>query len=283
MKRRCGAIRVFGGASFALLLASLTTMTACGSRPTPRPEVVGHRGASHDAPENTVAAAMLAWEQGADAVEVDVRLTADDRIVCLHDDTLRRTARVEGAVADLAFEKVRELDAGAWKDSAWKGERIPLLADVLRTVPEGKRIYVEIKCGPEIVPHLVGVLAETGTEPETVAIISFDEAVCIAVRKALPSHQVYLLSGFEQADDGNVYPAIDELVETATRLGLDGLDLSRKGPITRESVRAIHDAGLFLAVYTVNDGAEARRLRDAGVDAITTDRPGHIAGALAPR
>src|SRR5689334_354029 len=107
--------------------------------------VVAHRGASHEAPENTLAAFRLAWEQGADAIEGDFYLTRDREIVCIHDDNTKRTSGEDLSVAASTLAQLRRLDVGRWKDPKWKGERIPTLTEVLATIPAGKRIFIEIK------------------------------------------------------------------------------------------------------------------------------------------
>ena len=109
------------------------------------PFLVAHRGASRDAPENTVPAFELAWRQGADAIEGDFRLTADGRIVCMHDADGERTGGRKLAVAAATLAELRQLDVGAWKGQAWKGTPPPTLAEVLATVPPGKSVYLEVK------------------------------------------------------------------------------------------------------------------------------------------
>src|SRR5262245_49380181 len=118
------------------------------------PELVAHRGASAAAPENTVAAFRVAWQEGADAIESDWRLTSDGRILGLHDASVDRTTDGKGALASLTFEEARKLDAGGWKGERWRGEKLPTLAEMLKVVPSGKRTFVEVKVGPEIVPQL---------------------------------------------------------------------------------------------------------------------------------
>lgn len=257
-----------------LALLAAPALAAKPTLPTGRPEIVAHRGASADAPENTLASVKLGWEQQADAVEVDVFLTADNRVVCLHDKDLKRTTGDTRAIKDVAWADVAGLDAGSWKDPKWAGEPIPLLAPVMATVPDGKRLFVEVKCGPEIVPFLVEHVAAAGKEPEQIAFISFGADVCAAVKKALPAHQVYYLSGFKTGDDGVVRPSFDELIAKAHELGVDGIDVSFKGPLSADVVGQVHEAGLFLAVYTVDDPAVAADLAGMGVDSITTNKPG---------
>ena len=89
--------------------------------------IIGHRGASREAPENTLASFMLAFAQGADGVEADFRLTRDGRIVCLHDDSTGRTSAVDLVVAQATLPQLRTLDVGAWKGEAFAGEPIPAL------------------------------------------------------------------------------------------------------------------------------------------------------------
>src|SRR5690349_6499814 len=120
----------------------------------PAVDIVAHRGASFDAPENTVASAKLGWEQKADAVEIDIYLSKDGRIVVLHDADTKRTAGSVGKVVESTAEHLRTLDAGSWKGADWKGEKIPFLEEIIATVPEGGRLFIEIKCGPEILPEL---------------------------------------------------------------------------------------------------------------------------------
>src|SRR5689334_1007095 len=119
------------------------------------PVIIGHRGASHDAPENTLAAIRLGYEQGADFVEVDLRLTADKQIVLLHDADTKRTTSVEGKVTERTVKELQTLDAGSFKDAKWKGEKIPTLKEALAVIPRGRGMFLELKSGPEIVPPLV--------------------------------------------------------------------------------------------------------------------------------
>ena len=105
-------------------------------------EIIAHRGASHDAPENTLESVRLGWEQGADAVEVDVYLSKDGHIVVHHDDTTKKLAGVDRKVVAQTLAELQRLDVGAWKGAKWKGVRIPRLDDVLASIPEGRRMSV---------------------------------------------------------------------------------------------------------------------------------------------
>lgn len=131
--------------------------------------VVAHRGASYDAPENTLAAFRLAWDQHADAIEGDFYVTKDQQIVCIHDKTTKRIApqQPDLSIANSTLEELQKLDAGSWKHPRYAAERIPTLKEVLGTVPEGKQIFVEIKCGPEILPLLQPQLESSGMKART--------------------------------------------------------------------------------------------------------------------
>src|SRR3954468_15147448 len=101
--------------------------------------IIGHRGASHDAPENTIASYKLAIEQGADGFEGDYWLNKDGRILDLHDADTKRVAGKNLSIIKAAFNDLRGLDIGSWKDSKWKDERIPTLEEALEAVPVGKK------------------------------------------------------------------------------------------------------------------------------------------------
>ena len=93
------------------------------------PAIVAHRGASYDAPENTLSSVRLGWEQGADCVEIDVYLTKDDQIVAMHDKTTKRTAGKDWTVSERTLAELRTLEVGSWKDEKFRGEPVPTLAE----------------------------------------------------------------------------------------------------------------------------------------------------------
>src|SRR5580700_5266452 len=160
---------------FRIIAAMLTLALV-----TPRSEaveIIGHRGASEDAPENTLASFRLAWTQNADAAETDVYLSKDGEIVVIHDANTRRVGGRDGKVVDQTLAELKQLDIGRWKGEQWAGERIPTLAELLAIIPEGKRLFIEIKCGPEIVPQLVEVIRKAHKRPEQTCLIGFSYEV----------------------------------------------------------------------------------------------------------
>lgn len=238
--------------------------------------IVAHRGASYDAPENTLAAFRLAWEQDADAIEGDFYLTKDGEIVCIHDEKTKRTTGVELSVPASTLAELRRLDVGRWKDPKWQGERIPTLAEVLATIPAGKRIYIEIKCGPEIVPHLPPVLEQSGLKPEQTIVISFDDQVIDAVRTQIPDIKAHWLTGFKQDKQTKAYePSVDAVFQTLHATKATGLDVqANRDVVDSFFVKRLRDKQLEFHVWTVNEPDDARYFQSLGVDSITTDRPG---------
>ncbi len=248
----------------------------------PMVEIIGHRGASYEAPENTLASIRLAWEQQADAVEFDVYLSRDGQIVLIHDKDTERTGGVKKAVVEQTADELRQLDVGRWKNERYAGERIPLLSEALATIPEGKRVFIEVKCGPEIVPELKRVLAASKQPPAATAIISFSAPVVAASKQALPECKAYWIVGLKRDKTTGEWPhTAASLIKTAKELHADGLDLQAAELIDRPFGDAVRQAGLELCVWTVNDVTMARAMLAAGVQGITTDRPGWLRAELA--
>jgi glycerophosphoryl diester phosphodiesterase len=263
-------------AGWGLLGLSALCMAGCGSSV----EIIAHRGASYLAPENTMASVMLAWEKGTDA-EIDVFLSGDNRIVVIHDSTTKRTGEVDLKVSETPFERLRELDVGRFKGEQFAGERIPLLEEVIASMPPGHRLFVEIKCGREILPFLQPLIVESGKMSQIV-IIGFDLET-VAASKQLIDVPTYWLKGTEKDKQTEQWiPHDPQLVQIAKDRGLDGINVHYAG-VTRELVDAARAAGQKLYVWTVNDADEAIRLARLGVDGITTDRPGWLREQLATR
>ncbi|MFA6960898.1 MAG: glycerophosphodiester phosphodiesterase [Opitutaceae bacterium] len=239
--------------------------------------IVAHRGASQEAPENTVAAVMLGWAQQADAVEVDVHLTHDDEVVVIHDATLLRTTGRDAHIDAVTLAEIRKLDAGIWKGAAYRGERVPTLAEVLSTVPVGKRIFIELKAADELVPALKRVVEASPVAPEQVVLISFEGDALAAAKRALPRCGTRLLADTPEAAPEK----LAELIRFCSEQKFDGLGVSAGWPIDVHLVDRLRAQGLALNVWTVNDVKRARELIAAGVESITTDRPGWLRAKLA--
>ena len=239
------------------------------------PLIIAHRGASWAAPENTLAAAKLAWQEGADAVEADFRLTADGRLVAIHDESTLRVSGVNLRVADSTLDELRQTDVGSWKDRRWAEERPATLEEMLATAPPGGKFVIEVKCGAEAVGELARVLRLPIILPSKVTVISYEREVLTGLRRRLPEPGVLLVARFERTG-GSWRPTAEHLVEIARSDGLDGLSVMACEHIDADFVRTVKDAGLVLWVWTVDEPDEARRLIAAGVDALTTNRPGWL-------
>ncbi|MGB4727598.1 MAG: glycerophosphodiester phosphodiesterase [Thermogutta sp.] len=261
-----------------IVITVLLTGIACGQ------EIVAHRGASADAPENTLAAFRLAWEQGADAIEGDFRLTADGHVVCLHDaDTKRVTNdQVNWKVSQVTLEQLRTLDVGRWKGEAFAGERIPTLAEVLTIIPPGKKFFLEIKGGPELVEPIQRVLRSSGVDLKQVVIIAFDQDTVLEVRKRLPELKVFWLVSYKRDKaTGRWSPTVDEVFQTLTRIKPYGLDTEGNPEVVnRAFVERLRRESYEFHVWTIDDPQLAKVFRDLGADSITTNRPGLIRKAL---
>jgi glycerophosphoryl diester phosphodiesterase len=222
--------------------------------------ILGHRGASGEAPENTLRAFALAAEQGADGVELDVQPSADGALVIMHDDTVDRTTNGRGRVADLTYAALAALDAGA-------GEPVPTLEEAL-TLARG-RLFVDIEIkDPGVEPAVAALVDRLGMADE-VAISSFYPASLAAMRATAPHLRRWLLSG-------EWSPVV---LQVALDLGAVGVAPHHRH-IDAALVEAARARGLAVVAWTVNAPADIERLLALGLDALITDYP---ARALAAR
>lgn len=241
--------------------------------PLSEPVIVAHRGASYDAPENTLAAFRLAWEQGADVIEGDFYLSSDGKIVCIHDKTTKRTAGTNLSVAKTPFADLRNLDVGSWKDPRFADERIPTLEEVLAIVPDGKKILIEVKCGPEIIAPMKEVIAASKLKPEQIAVIAFDSRVIAESKRKLPHLKAFWLTSYRKTPAGDLEPSIEQILTTLKEIKADGLDSNAHPELDRAFVQKLRDAKMQFHVWTVDDPGIAQKFMELGVDSITTNRP----------
>ena len=255
--------------------------------PVMLPQIVAHRGASADAPENTLAAFRLGWEQAADAIEGDFFLTSDETVVALHDSSTKRTAGVDWDVRKKTVAELKTLDVGRWKHRKFELERIPTLAEVLQIIPPGKQLFLEIKDSPRIVPFVKQALAAdpkfASSAKDQVKIIAFDADVIAACKREIPDIKAFWLTSFKPDEStGEIRPTVDEILTTLHRIGADGLDCKAADHIDQTFVDRIRAAGYQFHVWTVDDPKVAKRFADLGVDSITTNVPQAIRQQLLP-
>ena len=239
------------------------------------PFVVAHRGSSHDAPENTLAAYETAISQGALAAECDVQVTRDGEVVLLHDRSLSRTTNGRGWIGSQTWDQVRDLDAGAWKHPRFTGEGLPRLEDALDLVRGQMRLYIELKAGRGLAERTMATLRRCGTRPEDVVLISFDEGYLATARAADARFARVLLRRKPLLGGSYTQSAVHQaLLADAQAVGLAQ---SRVGPTVCEAARR---AGLPVLSFTVNCPDRARELLELGVQGLITDRPQAIARTL---
>lgn len=235
---------------------------------------VAHRGESYDAPENTLASINLAWRRNADAVEIDVLLSRDNEIVVIHDRNLSRLAGIDANVADHTLAELQKLDVGSYKGESWANERIPILAEVIETVPPEKLLVIEIKCGSEILPILENVISNSGLKNHQIKVIGFDLDVMKAARKAFPEHEIFWIKDIRHFQHlSSCHVELETIIQKTVQASLDGLCFSSGKFIDKNFVDKIKETKLACHIWTVDHVADARQFIDAGVDGIISNRP----------
>ena len=237
-------------------------------RDWPHPLILAHRGASVDAPENTLAAFELALAQGAHGVELDVKLSADREVVVFHDATVERTTDGQGKVAQLSLAALRELDAGSFFSDEFRGEKIPTLAEVFEKM--GKRTIINVELTNYKTPRdgladKVCKLVQHFGLQDRVHFSSFLSSNLKRTRKLLPDTPRGLLAlggwiglwarsfGFNFGEYQALHPSLKDT--------------------TARQVARVHRLKRRIIVWTVNNGEDMRRLFNWGVDGIITDDP----------
>lgn len=269
--------RVLAPIAVVLCLAHLTIAEARDAIAT-RTLIIAHRGASADAPENTLAAANLAWEQGADGIEGDFYLSADGRVVAIHDANVKRTAGVNGHVAKMTLAELQNLDVGGWKHERFAGERIPTLTqwlDTAENAPADALFLLEIKSGPETIGPIKKAIDAHPIDKRRIRIIAFKDSVIAESKRQMPDIDAYLLTSFRKDKATGVWsPSAIELIARLKKCSADGVDVNaNENVIDAAFVNALRAADYELHCWTVNDVAAADRYRKLGFDSITTDRP----------
>ena len=263
-----------------LLFCSLVTILADAGNAQ---VIVAHRGASYDAPENTIAAFEEAWKQNADGVEGDFYVTKDQQIVCIHDANTERTAGRKLEVAKSTLAELRALEYGGWKDPKFKGEPIPTFAEVMAVIPEGKLFVIELKTGPEVVPLLKAELERLKPEGRDLLIIAFNKDTVAAVKRDLPTVRVHWLTGYKKNKTTGVWhPTIDEVAAILKNTGADGLGTQgNRDVVNAEWAESLKKTGLKeFHVWTIDAPEDAKFFQSLGVIGITTNRPALIRESL---
>jgi glycerophosphoryl diester phosphodiesterase len=231
------------------------------------PKLIAHRGGGTVAPENTLAAMKTGHTLGFQAVEFDVKLSADGVAVLMHDPVLGRTSTGSGQVSRLTYDELAAEDAGNWHSSQFAGERIPRLTEVAQWLQShDMRANVEIKPCPGRdgeTGHLVGNLCRDLWLGQAVQplVSSFSIEALTAARRVAPGLMLgYLVKNFE--------PSHLQILESIGCVSLHCHHAQLKPTI----VESLQKRGYRVMVYTVNEVSRARELLDWGLDGLFTDK-----------
>jgi glycerophosphoryl diester phosphodiesterase len=233
---------------------------------------IAHRGASAQAPENTMAAFEKAVELGADVIELDLHVSCEGELVVIHDVTLDRTTDGQGPVHARCLQELKQLDAGRWFGKDFAGQCIPTLVEVLNRFAGKVPLALEIKAGSAfysgIEERLVSVLREHQAISQ-VAVASFDHHALFRLKELEPClRTAALLVGRPMSMSALAHPG---------KVDAMALEFSL---VTTTEIDACRAAGLQLVVWTVNEPAQMRHFIDLGIDGIITDRPDLLRRAL---
>lgn len=230
------------------------------------PKIFAHRGASSDAPENTLPAFKLAIEQGADGVEFDVHLTSDKIPVVIHDESADRTGTLGGLIVQRTFDQWMESDFGIWKKSSFTGTRLPSLSEVLELLkPWHGHINIELKtdtCRYDGIEEIVLGLIEKSGMKDRIVISSFQHeslAICNNLDSGL---RLAALLGHKQKHN----------LATLKRMGVSDIHPDFRDA-TGANVKRWHEEGFMVRPWTINSRLIGLWQARNGADAIITNRP----------
>ena len=234
----------------------------------PHPAVIAHRGASAHAPENTLAAFKLALHQEADAIELDAKLTLDEHVVVIHDQTVDRTTPNSGRVQKLTLSEIRKMDAGSHFDISFAGEPVPTLDEVLKAVGQLTYINIELTnyASPlDRLPEKVAQIVRSHKLNQRVFFSSFNPVALMRIHQLMPEAPCGLLA--IQGWKGSLARSLLRRISYFKSLHPEVSD------VTADLVNKSHQRDQRVFVYTVNHEETMRHLFELGVDGIFTDNP----------
>ncbi|MFN0728037.1 glycerophosphodiester phosphodiesterase family protein [Polaribacter gochangensis] len=238
-------------------------------------QIIAHRGASFNAPENTLSAIQLAWNLGVKKVEIDVHLSKDHQIVVIHDENTKRLTGKDTLVKDQTLVELKGLEVGVETGV----DKIPTLKEVLKTIPKESTLIIEIKCGKEIIPILK---REIATYSDVfLEFICFDYGVISEVKKSFPNYKSLWLLDLDYTNETKKeYIGIESILKKTKQANLDGIDVWAGKIADKNFVSTVKSANLLLYIWSTNSVDLAKYFLKLGVDAITTDRPKWILDQL---
>ena len=252
--------------------------------------LVAHAGKGYGAPENTLPAFQAVIDAGF-GFECDIQMSADHQIFAAHNSTAAAYGGRDTPFKEMMWSEISQIDVGLrLGGQRWAGTPMPRFEDILATMCDGQKSFVEVKesAGTEIVPYIkAAVEAQSNATPANMLFISFDREICRALRQALPAYEVLWIifshKDLEVHDDqrGPAYTA-DEVIELLQEANLSGVDMAAdKAVVTETFVRRVKSAGFKFGVWTVDSTDNARIFLKRGVDAVTTNRTKEIEDELA--
>ena len=252
------------------------------------PLIIAHRGASGEAPENTMDAFKLAWELGADGIEGDFHLTRDGHIVAIHDKDTNKVTKGKNKliVKKTNLQELQKIDVGSWKSEKYFKARIPTLEEVIDSLPMGKKFFIEVKCGTEIMKPLIYVInlkiKERPKLKENISFISFDINVVRSCRSEWPEIEANYLESYKKIKEISKWtPSENEVFQFLKFSLASGLGTQANKEVLKKSfIERLRQNQLSFHCWTINDIETARHFRDLGVDSITTDFPKRIRDGL---
>jgi glycerophosphoryl diester phosphodiesterase len=254
-------------AAFGTIVLLALLVGACSSRESVT--VTAHRGASHVAPENTLAAMAAAVEAGAEFAELDVRLTRDGHVVLMHDRTVDRTTNGTGDLWDFSLSELQALEAGSWFSEEFDGEPIPTLRDVIRFAKGQLKLNIEIKTSREEPAIAVAVVDIMRTEEcgENCMVTSFSREVVEEVKRRAPEIRTGFIFGSDYPDD--VFTGSWDVLSCNHEV-VDSLFVAS----AKQNGKSVH-------VWTVDERELMLRLIELGVDGIISNRPALLLEVIA--
>ncbi len=226
--------------------------------------IIAHRGISFDLPENSLSAFNASWAVGVDGIEGDFHLTRDGSIVCIHDDNTSRVCNKNLVICNSTLQELKELNLQCeGKDHL--NIKIPTLTEVLKTVPSGKKIFIEIKCGVEILSPLIKELSRSKINSNQVVIISFDRQVVKELKEMAPEYKALLLYSYEEGRE------VSSLINEMFDIKADGIGTDNQ--LSKEFVEKVIISGLEYHSWTIDNADTANQLISWGTNSITTNEP----------
>jgi len=208
------------------------------------------------------------FNQHADGVEVDIRLTADKEIICHHDKNALRTSGTDRLIREMTLDEVSLLECGSWFGEAWRGEKVPELTKILSILPKGKEIFIEVKTNEVIVPYLIEDIYHQNIDIDKITIISFFPEVIRSVKKHNPELKCNLLIAFD-------YKRIEvnEILDSVLSIDANGVGAQNHDRLNEELIGSLKEIGKSTHVWTVDSNKEAERYLKLGINSITTNKP----------